>query len=257
MKILVSNDDGYQARGVHELIGFLREFGEVIAVCPDGPRSGQSMALTFENPLRMSECQPPFDGTKLYKVSGTPVDCVKLSLQTLFKGEKPDLIVAGINHGSNSAVNVLYSGTMGAVFEGCMIGVPSVGFSLTTHSKDADFSFCKKFVKEIIAHTLQNELPEGVCLNVNIPDNCEPKGMMLTRSCRGHWTEEYKRYVDPNGKDFYWLTGHFINEEPEATDTDEWALNHDFVSVTPTSIYRDIHFDELPEWIIKNIGNKN
>lgn len=250
MRILVSNDDGFRARGVNELVRFLKPFGEVIAVCPDGPRSGQSMAMTFEQPIRLTECQPEIPGTKMYKVSGTPVDCVKLSLQTVLEGVKPDLVVAGINHGSNSAVNVLYSGTMGAVFEGCSWNVPSIGFSLTTHDKNADFSRCERFVKDITEQVISNGLPDGVCLNVNIPADCPPpEDMMITRACRGHWTEEYRHYVDPNGNDFYWLTGKFVNDEPESLDTDEWALNNGIVAVTPSFLDRTTPEMLLPEWL--------
>lgn len=251
MKILVSNDDGYQALGVRELIKFLVPYGEVIAVCPDSGKSGQSMALTFDRPISLQEAEAPVEGCRMYKVSGTPVDCVKLSLQTVLKGEKPDLVVAGINHGSNSAVNVIYSGTMGAVFEGCTWGVPSIGFSLTDHATDADFSRCKPFVDALVPKLLEKGLPEGVCLNVNIPHNTDaPRKMMLTRACRGHWTEEYRAYKDPHGHDFYWLTGHFQNDEPESTDTDEWALAHGIVSVTPELLDRTAPFGILPAWLL-------
>jgi len=235
--ILVSNDDGIEAPGVYKLIEWLLPFGDVIAVCPDGPRSGQSMAITVNAPLRLTR-EPDFMGAQMYKVNGTPVDCVKLSMHVGLP-RRPDLVVAGINHGSNSAVNVVYSGTMGAAMEGCAFGIPSIGFSLTDHSYDADFTPCRPFVEKIVKAVLRHSLPEGVCLNVNIPhDKGIPEEMRVVRACRGNWNDEYQEYTDPHGKKFYWLTGHFHNDEPEATDTDEWCLNHGIVSVVPTLLER-------------------
>lgn len=236
--ILVSNDDGYQARGVRELIRALLPYGEVVAVCPDGPRSGQSMAITVNDAMRVDRL-PDFEGARMWKVNGTPVDCVKLAMHVVLGGRRPDLVVAGVNHGSNASINVLYSGTMGAVMEGCAFGIPSVGFSLTDHSADADFSGCIPFVKSISEGVLEHGLPDGVCLNVNIPDTPEPpSGMALVRACRGNWSDEYQEYTDPHGRKFYWLTGKFRSDEPDATDTDDWALAHGLVSVVPTLLER-------------------
>ena len=235
--ILVSNDDGIQALGVHKLIDWLLPFGDVVAVCPDGPRSGQSMALTVNDALRVNE-EEQYTGARMFKVNGTPVDCVKLAMHTVLE-RRPDLVVAGINHGSNAAINVLYSGTMGAVMEGCAFGIPSVGFSLTDHSSRANFMPCKEAVEKIAGGVLEHGLPEGVCLNVNIPhDKGIPKEIRYVRSCRGNWSDEYSEYTDPHGKKFYWLTGKFINEEPNATDTDEWCLSHGIVSVVPIELER-------------------
>lgn len=238
MLILVSNDDGYQARGVHELINFLLPFGEVVAVCPEGPRSGQSMALTFNQALTIRQQTDPAPGAKMFSVNGTPVDCVKLSHYTVLKGRKPDLVVAGINHGSNAGINVLYSGTMGAVQEACGMGIPAVGFSLCDHAEDADFSECRPFVEALVKGVIENGLPEGIFLNVNIPKGEKPKGMRVTTECRGNWSEEYQEYDSPHGGKFYMLAGHFINEEPDNTQTDEWALRNGFVSVTPQLLNR-------------------
>ncbi len=250
MLILVSNDDGYRAKGVRELIGWLAEYGRVVAVCPDTGRSGQSMALTFNSPLRVARTESPVDGCEMWHCSGTPVDCIKIAQHTILNGEKPDLVVAGINHGSNSSVNVLYSGTMGAVFEGCSWNVPAVGFSLTDHNPDADFSACEDVVKRVVEGVLKNGLPDGICLNVNIPKAGKP-GMpiKLTRACRGRWSEEFKKYDDPHGTPFYWLTGEFINEEPEATDTDEYAMAHGCASVVAEALNRTATPAETPEWL--------
>lgn len=235
--ILVSNDDGYMAPGVHHLIDLLVKFGDVVAVCPDGPRSGQSMAITVSDALRVTPL-PDYNGAKMYKSNGTPVDCIKLSMHTILD-RKPDLVVSGINHGTNASINVVYSGTMGAAFEGCAFGIPSIGFSLTDHSADADFSPCDKTIDLLVERVLKHGLPEGVCLNVNVPAiDGEPEGIRLVRACKGNWSDEYKEYVDPHGHKFYWLTGKFINEEPENTDTDEWCLAHRIVSVVPTMLDR-------------------
>lgn len=243
--ILVCNDDGIQAPGVHALIDELIKFGKVIAVCPDSPQSGQSMALTTSSPLRIERVED-YKGAEMYKVNGTPVDCVKLAMHTVIK-RKPDLMVSGINHGSNASINVVYSGTMGAAFEGCAFGIPSVGFSLTNHSHDADFTPCIPFIREIVSGVLEYGLPSGIALNVNIPDSIPfPTKMRLTKGCKGNWTDEYKEYTDPHGKKFYLLTGKFENEEPDNQDTDEWCLAHGIVSVVPVSLDRtDSNHDKL------------
>jgi 5'-nucleotidase len=254
--ILVSNDDGYLARGVRQLVSWLKEFGDIVAVCPDSARSGQSMAITVDKALRIVETDS-VDGVPMYKVNGTPVDCVKLAIYALCD-RKPDLVVSGINHGSNASINVVYSGTMGATFEGCAFGIPSVGFSLTDHSLDADFEGCKPFVKKIIKTVLTSGLPEGVCLNVNIPD-CHPypTEMRLVKSTKGKWSDEYERYVDPFGRPFYWLKGVFVNDEPENQNTDEWCLKHGIVSVVPVLLDRTAAMNDSLEKIKAVMGQIN
>lgn len=255
---MVSNDDGYLANGVYMLIDRLLQFGDVVAVCPDGPRSGQSMAITVTGPLRVTE-HPDYHGAKMYSVSGTPVDCVKLAMHHILN-RRPDLVVAGINHGSNSAVNVLYSGTMGAAMEGCAFGIPSAGFSLTDHSMEADFTPCFKAIDILVGYMLENGLPQGVCLNVNVPNiNATPAGMRLCVPCRGHWNDEYKKYIDPHGRAFYWLTGVFENLEPDNDRTDEWALAHGMISVVPVAIERSVNMPcELTvDWLAAAISRYN
>ena len=235
--VLVSNDDGIEAAGVHRLVEWLSPMADIVCVCPDAPRSGQSMAITVNSPLRAVRVAD-HAGARRFKVNGTPVDCVKLSMHRILD-RRPDMVVSGINHGSNAAINVVYSGTMGAAMEGCAFGVPSVGFSLTDHSPDADFSPCRPWVERISRGVLEHGLPEGVCLNVNVPDvDSEPEEMRVVRACRGNWSDEYKEYTDPHGHKFYWLTGRFENGEPEASDTDEWCLAHGIVSVVPTLLDR-------------------
>lgn len=235
MLIFISNDDGYDAPGLRCLVDFLKPTGaEIIVAAPDAPRSGQSAAITAGTPLRITR-HTDYDGAKIYSISGTPVDCVKLSLHTLLPRD-PDLMVCGINHGTNAGNCVLYSGTMGAVMEACTAGIPSIGFSLLHHSWQADFSHCGKWVRRVVDGVLGGGLPEGVCLNVNIPAHCEPKGLKVLRAARGRWTEEYEEYTDPAGKPFYMLTGHFENREPDNPDTDEYWLKREWVSVVPVSI---------------------
>lgn len=254
--ILLSNDDGYEAAGVRLLASWLSAFGEVVAVCPDGPRSGQSMAITVNGPLKVTDLGEQ-EGVHWYKTNGTPVDCVKLSMHVILKGRRPDLVVSGINHGSNAAVNVVYSGTMGAVFEGSTFGIPAIGFSLTSHDPDADFTHCKKFVDKLVGDTLKSGLPEGVSLNVNIPAGPNPpKEMKLVRACRGYWNDEYRRYEAPDHKPFYWLEGDFINEEPDNNDTDEWCLAHDIVSVVPVLLERTAPGAMVPEWLRRSLHSE-
>lgn len=247
--ILVSNDDGFMAKGVRELMSMLAPFGEVVAVCPDKGRSGQSMALTFDAPLRVKEEKSLIEGTKLFSCNGTPVDCVKISCYSVLQGRKPDLVVAGINHGSNASVNVLYSGTMGAVQEGCTWGVPSIGFSLTTHDPDADFSSVKPIVDSLVPNILDKGLPQGTFINVNVPAGHAEAPACLCRECKAHWSEEYKQYKDPMGHTFFMLAGHMVNDEPENTETDLYALDHGRSSVVVEALDRTAPLTEVAEWL--------
>ena len=252
--ILVSNDDSYQASGLHVLIDRLLPYGDVVAVCPDAPRSGQSMAITVNGPIHVTRLDD-YHGAMLYKAGGTPVDCVKLSMHHILD-RMPDMVVAGINHGSNASINVLYSGTMGAVMEGCAFGIPAVGFSLTDHSPDADFTPCLRAIDTLVPMILERGLPPGICLNVNVPDiGSVPADMRLAVPCRGHWNDEYKEYTDPHGNKFYWLTGKFENEEPENEITDEWCLSHGIISVVPVAIDRSVPAGNDLEWL-KEISAK-
>lgn len=248
--ILVSNDDGYMAKGVHELMAMLAQYGDVVAVCPDQGRSGQSMALTFDAPLRVREEKSTVAAARLFSCNGTPVDCVKISCYAVLEGRVPDLVVAGINHGSNAAVNVVYSGTMGAVQEGCSWGVPAVGFSLTTHDADADFSAVRGAVDAIVPRLLDEGLPDGVFINVNVPAGVAEAPLAYCRECKTHWSEEYDRYVDPMGKEFFMLSGHMVNDEPAATDTDLYALAHGKASVVVEALDRTAS-DEIREIVLK------
>lgn len=232
--ILLSNDDGYQAKGINELIKALRDEAELVVVAPDGPRSGASGAITSAVPVHYEKVSEE-EGLSIYKCSGTPVDCTKLALHTIV-GRTPDMIIGGINHGDNSSVNVHYSGTMGVVVEGCLKGIPSIGFSLCNHYADADFSFTLPYVKSIVKTTLENGLPYGTCLNVNFPDTKELKGIRICRQTDGVWINEFAECNHPRHNGYYWLTGSYKNYEPNVEDTDHWALDHGYVAITPTKI---------------------
>ncbi|WP_455497384.1 5'/3'-nucleotidase SurE [Coprobacter sp.] len=229
--ILITNDDGIEAKGVHELVKMIEDLGDIVVVAPDSPRSGQSSALSVGIPLRLTLVEH-HGNISFYRTNGTPVDCVKLSINQLFD-RRPDLLLSGINHGSNSGVSIVYSGTMGAALEGCIIGIPSIGFSLGSHDPNADFSHCREIVRESCRKVLENGLPRSVCLNINIPAIPHLKGIRVCRQAQGYWTEEYDHRIDPHGKDYYWLTGHFMNLEPENEETDEWALAHGYISIVP------------------------
>lgn len=232
--ILITNDDGYQAKGIEALIDSVKDLGDIIVVAPDGPRSGMSSAITSLQPLRVyliSESQ----NTKIYATTGTPVDCVKLGISELAE-RKPDIVLSGVNHGSNAAVAVLYSGTMGAAIEGAVFKIPSIGFSLLDHSYNADFTYSKRYIHTITKQVLKEGLPSGTCLNVNIPKGDDIKGIRVCRQTSGQWVNEFMQSKDGANKDIYWLTGNFENDEPSDEMTDEWALANRYVSVVPVKV---------------------
>jgi 5'-nucleotidase len=231
--ILVTNDDGYTAIGIRNLIEAAKKFGDVIVVAPDKPQSGMGHAITINNTLRIQEIEVN-DVYKEYACSGTPVDCVKLAIANILK-RKPDLILSGINHGSNSSISVIYSGTMSAAVEGAIEGIPSIGFSLCDYSINANFNACMVHVEKVIKHVLEYGLESGTCLNVNFPKyNGEPyKGIQICRQAKAVWIEQFDERHDPNGRPYYWLTGYLQNLDKE-TDTDEFALSNYYVSVVPT-----------------------
>lgn len=234
--ILVTNDDGFDAPGLHALIQIASQFGHVIAVAPVDPQSGMSHAITFKYPLRLNRVKQENHIT-LYKVTGTPADCVKLALNKILP-RKPDLILSGINHGSNTAASVFYSGTMAGAIEGALNDVPAAGFSLLNTSVDADFSVAVPYVSHLIEKMIVSSFPSGTCLNVNIPaiPQKDIKGVKLCRMTKGVWEEEFEQRKDPHNFDYFWLTGKFNNFEQQAVDTDEWATRHGYVAVVPIQI---------------------
>ena len=229
--ILITNDDGLGARGLEHLVRIAVRLGDVVVVAPDTPQSGKSSAITVNTPLYVNE-HAPIDSAKVFTTSGTPVDCVKLAMFAVLD-RKPDLLLSGINHGSNSGVNNIYSGTMGATMEGCTLGIPSIGYSLLSHSPNADFDPTTPFIEEITQKVINHGLPDGICLNVNFPAKCTPLGLKVVRAAKSHWTEEYQEYLDPHGKPFFWLTGRIVNEEIGNPDTDLYWLDHNFATIVP------------------------
>jgi 5'-nucleotidase len=229
--ILVVNDDGINAPGINALTEVAKKFGEVIVVAPDKPQSGMGHAITLDSTLHIKKIEK--DGVTAYSCSGTPVDCVKIAVNKLLP-RKPDLIVSGINHGSNSSINVIYSGTMSAALEGSLEGIPSIGFSLSNHSIDADFTASQHFAKKIISQVINTNYTNNICLNVNIPNLSKEliTGIKICRQAKGNWVEDYDERTDPMGRKYYWLTGKFVLED-SGTDTDEWALKNNYVSVVP------------------------
>lgn len=235
--IFLTNDDGVASKGLARLIEAMRPLGNVIVVAPESVQSGMAHAITMSSPLFLREVRRE-SGLEIYACSGTPVDCVKMALDHLIVDRKLDLICSGINHGSNAAINVLYSGTMGAAIEGSFYGVPSIGFSLDDHSLDADMEAAGIVAREICSRILESKPALPLCLNVNIP-RLRPeqiKGTRVCRQCRGYWKEEFFVRKNPAGRDYFWLTGEFLNHEPQAQDTDEWALANGYVAIVPVQI---------------------
>ena len=238
-RILVVNDDGIDAPGIRALIEVMKELGDVTVVAPDGPQSGMGHAITIAKPLRLDKVKL-YEGVEMYKSSGTPVDCVKLAVNQVFKGKKPDLCVSGINHGLNQSINVIYSGTMSAAVEGAIESIPSIGFSLDDFTYDADFSHCKKYIKVIATQVLANGLQPGTLLNVNFPKGADIKGIKICRQANAKWAEEFDERLDPNKRNYYWLTGVFQNYD-QGQDTDVWALDNGYVSMVPVQFDMTAH----------------
>lgn len=238
-RILVVNDDGIDAPGIRALIEVMKELGDVTVVAPDGPQSGMGHAITIAKPLRLDKVNI-YEGVEMYKSSGTPVDCVKLAVNQVFKGQKPDLCVSGINHGLNNSINVIYSGTMSAAVEGAIESIPSIGFSLDDFTYDADFSHCKKYIKVIAGQVLKHGLQLGTLLNVNFPKGADIKGIKICRQANAKWAEEFDERLDPHKRNYYWLTGVFQNYD-QGQDTDVWALDNGYVSLVPVQFDMTAH----------------
>lgn len=248
--ILVTNDDGINAPGVRTLIDVMNELGDVVVVAPDSPQSGMGHAITLNSTLYVEQVFIDDGPQKEYSCSGTPADCVKIAIREILK-RKPDLCVSGINHGSNSSINVIYSGTMSAAIEAGIEGIPAIGFSLLDYTWNANFEASKPFVKTVSEKVLKKGLPNGIILNVNIPNVSKNliKGIKTSRQAKANWVEEFDKRTNPQGKDYYWLSGKFVNLD-DGEDTDEWALNNNFVSVVPIQFDLTAHrfLKELNTW---------
>lgn len=234
--ILVTNDDGVDAKGIKFLTKIAQQFGDVVVIAPDKGKSGMSHSVSLNEPIYIDKISAQA-GVEIYACSGTPADSVKIALHKILK-QKPDLILSGINHGSNASVSAIYSGTVAAAREGSMNGITSIAFSLLSHKPDADFSAAEIYVQAIIEKVLDNGIAKQTCLNVNIPNvsKNEIKGIRICRQTLGKWVEEFDYRINPHNKDYYWLTGKFSNFEPSAEDTDEWALNNNYVAIVPIEV---------------------
>lgn len=247
--ILVTNDDGIYARGILSLIEVMKPFGKVVVVAPDKAQSGMGHAITIGRILRLNRLDQLY-GVEAYSTNGTPVDCVKLAIYHVLK-ERPDLIVSGINHGPNNSINVIYSGTMSAAVEGAVEDIPSIGFSLMDHARDANFEGAKQVVKTIVESALKNGMQSHTCLNVNIPavPYKELKGIKVCRQAHAFWDDAFEKRTDPSGDDYFWMTGAFRNHD-DGDDTDVQALENNYVSVVPVQYDMTAHksIPELKQW---------
>lgn len=244
MEILITNDDGWGAKGILTLVRILTQLGHVTVVAPDGPRSGMSNAITVTQPIYLRPLNDLNWGTEewhkkatIYTTNGTPSDCVKLAIDVIFNEDSSriDLLASGINHGSNAGINVIYSGTMGACFVGAEHGIPSIGYSIDDHNPNADFSHMEQYILELTRHLLDEKIPYGVCYNINAPIG-PLEGVQWTRQCRGFWSKEMIETTDEQGNKCFKLGGEFVNIEPDAEDTDIWAMNNHYLSVHPCTI---------------------
>ena len=236
--ILVTNDDGITAPGLRNLIHIMNEFGDVYVVAPDSPQSGMGHAITIDSTLHIESLVIDDGPQKEFSCSGTPADCVKLAVNEILD-RKPDLCVSGINHGSNCSINVIYSGTMSAAIEAGIEGIPSVGFSLLDHNWNANFEETKKYVRQITKSILNNGLPQGVIFNVNFPKG-PIKGLKVCRQAKANWIEEFDKRTNPQGKEYYWLTGKFVNLD-KGEDTDIYALEQQYATVVPVQFDLTAH----------------
>jgi 5'-nucleotidase len=259
LRILVTNDDGIDSRGMEYLVKALEEIGEVTVVAPLKEQSAVAHGITMLIPLRVLEFNKngKFFG---YAVDGTPADCVKIGIRNIIK-QVPDLVVSGINHGSNTAINIIYSGTVSAAREAAIMDVPSIAISVTNHMVK-DFVFAGKIAKMLAREVVDKGLPRGTLLNVNVPDvpESEIAGILLTKQSKSKWDDIYEQRVDPYGRNYYWLTGN-LKEVDTEIDTDQAAIKKNYVSVTP--IHFDLTdyaaFEKMKSWKIEELfnGKKN
>lgn len=232
--ILLTNDDGVEAKGIKELTECLKDLGDIIVFAPDGPRSGMASAITSLVPIKYTLVKKE-KGVIIYKCTGTPVDCVKLAINEALD-RKPDLLVSGINHGGNMAISVQYSGTMGAAAEGCVFGIPSIGASLLDHRDDADFTESSRLARMLARKVLKEGLPDGTYLNLNVPNMPSVKGVKMCRQADGRWINEFKRSENATGEPVFWLSGSFENKKPIHVDNDTLALDSGYASLVPCKI---------------------
>ena len=235
--ILITNDDGITSKGICELVSAVKDLGEIVVVAPDRPQSGMGHAITVGDTLKIKK-NKTFRDIEAYECSGTPADCVKLAKHQILKNRRVNLLLSGVNHGSNTSINVLYSGTMGAAIEGAIEGTPAIGFSLCDYDPKGNFSHGIPFVAKIVKEVLSKGLPKNIALNVNIPAMSDEqiKGIKICRQADTRWQEDFDLRVDPYGRDYYWMVGNLINND-QGQDHDEWAIKNNYISIVPC------HFD--------------
>lgn len=254
--ILVTNDDGITAKGIRTLVELMQKLGDVVVVAPNSPQSGMGHAITIASPLRLNKVDL-FPGLQAYECSGTPADCVKLAKHFVLKDRNPDLVVSGINHGSNTSISVLYSGTMSAAIEAAIEGIPAIGFSLCDYAHDPDFSHTHDHILKIAGHALEHGIPKGVAFNVNFPAKSDQplQEIRICRQADARWQEEFDQRQDPYGRSYFWMSGKFVNDDT-GKDTDEFALSENCTSLVPCQLdltdYKII--TEIQSW---NINERN
>jgi 5'-nucleotidase len=246
--ILISNDDGVDAEGLWQLTAALRDVGDIVVFAPDGPRSGMSCAITTTKPVTCRLLRQE-DGLTVYSCTGTPVDCVKLAVSEILP-HRPDVLVAGINHGGNQGLSVHYSGTMGAAFEGCVAGIPSTGISMHGYTPGADFTASRRYARLLTLQLLKHGLPHGTYLNLNIPNIPEVKGLRAGRQTDGRWIREYVCEADQNGNPAYLLAGEYAATGPQRPDNDVTLLDGGYASLVPCrlDVTDNAIVDELKTW---------
>ena len=249
--ILVTNDDGFTAPGIRALVEVVGEMAELLIIAPDQPQSGMGHAITVNDTLYCEQVTID-QGSKIteFSCSGTPADCIKIGVNEVLD-RRPDLVVSGINHGSNASINVIYSGTMSAAVEAVTMGIPAIGFSLLDFGYNADFSHLLAPVQQITRQCLKSGLPKGVVLNVNFPkiDHAPLKGIRVCRQADAHWVEKFDKRTSPMGRSYYWLSGEFVNLD-QGEDTDQWALDHGYISIVPVQYDLTAHhaIAQINQW---------
>lgn len=238
MNIIVVNDDGWGTAGIRLLAKEMTRLGQVTVICPDGPRSGRSASISVDAPMYVRRVEEhDLNGAEVYTTNGTPADCIKIAREYLFPETPIDLVVSGINHGSNAAVNAMYSGTIGACFVAAEKGIPAIGWSIDSHAMDVDLHWLQPFLVEVTQHLIEEGIAPRTVFNINAPVG-EIEGIRWTRQCPGHWAQELVAIDDlPEGVLKGWkLGGEFVNDEPSADDTDIWAMQHQLLAITPLTI---------------------
>lgn len=239
MEIVVVNDDGWGTAGIRLLAKEMTKLGHVTVIAPDGPRSGYGACISVTTPILLRRIEEhDLNGAEVYVTNGTPADCVKIAREELLVDKTIDLLVSGINHGNNAAINTMYSGTIGACLVAAEKGIPAIGWSINSHQMDVDLHWLQPFLADVTQHLLEEEIAPKTCFNINAPIG-EIEGIRWTRQCRGHWAKELAPIEEklPDGVIKGWkLAGQFVNEEPKATDTDIWAIEHQLLAITPLTI---------------------